>query len=71
MTSQKHATLDLLRSAIPHLVHRISVDASGIPNFEGLTKEEWHEALYAILDRRPELRARLAAGLEGCTHCDD
>jgi hypothetical protein len=71
MTSQKHATLDLLRSAIPHLVHRISVDASGIPSFEGLSPDEWYEALDAILERRPELRARLAAGLEGCAHCDD
>jgi hypothetical protein len=72
MTRQKHATLALLREAVPELVGRIPVDARGIPSFEDLTASEWHEALDAILERRPELRARLAAGLEGrCAGCDD
>jgi hypothetical protein len=72
MTPQKHKTLELLREAVPTLVGRIPVDSRGIPSFDGLSPNEWHEALDAILERRPELRARLAAGLEGrCAGCDE
>jgi hypothetical protein len=57
---------------VPDLLPRISVNQHGIPNFDGLSPEEWHQALGAILDKRPELRTRLAAGLEGrCAGCDD
>jgi hypothetical protein len=71
MTREKHATLTLLREAVPELVGRIPVDPRGIPSFEDLSPDEWYEALDAILERRPDLKARLAAGLEGCTHCGD
>jgi hypothetical protein len=33
MSPQKHATLTLLREAVPDLLHRISVNQEGIPNF--------------------------------------
>jgi hypothetical protein len=72
MTPQKHKTLELLREAVPTLVGRIPVSAQGIPSFDGLSPDEWYEALTAILERRPELRARLEAGLEGrCVGCDE
>jgi hypothetical protein len=72
MTREKHATLALLRQAVPELVGRIPVDSRGVPSFEDLSPDEWYGALDAILARRPELKARLAAGLEArCAGCDD
>jgi hypothetical protein len=72
MSPQKHATLELLRAAVPELLHRVSVSDAGIPDFGSLSEAEFRQAMASILERRPDLRQRLAAGLEGrCAGCDD